>query len=706
MDPNCDNYLFDGWYHDKTFTSRVVPTDTITKDLYVYANWVPTLDVFRYYGTQMYDVLDLDDINSNNVHVDDNTIYVRLATVTGEIISSGAPIPGNGGRIQVGTTSSTITASSISNCIVNSYEKIITKPKCPISSVGASVGILDKIEIGLDFGIDLGDTTTRTLNQYISQDSQFNGNGLSYNVTYHLESVNGMWYRVAHTTVYQIIQYIEVTDWSDPSNPKFSTGYMTMMEPLVIQLQCSDNPSFKDTVEKECYDLDSETIINLIGEYIVGSSRSDMNKVIFHSELGDDSVRYKYVEDGKTISDDPSEFFINDGYWVVGWSDVPTDSKVFSRESIINLDSPIYEDKDLYAIWLPDRLKEENFTLICNQEELSEINDDLGGDYVLATDITLTGAWTPIADEKEEYFFGTLDGAGHSISNLKITGKFTSNYYKDLGTDGNDFTYIGLFAKVGSKAEISYMSFVDFLISPSSDKGWISAGCVAGLSRGGLFHDIVLDSGDVISKTADTIDTATKEAFGGLIGVAQDMTVIQDCIVREGTSVKASGYYTYAGGLVGSLEHNGVTISCCINEADVTGSGSKDVGVGGITGAMKHDGSLIEFCYNLGVIRGQPNSEKCSEGPHVGHMIGYDYIEGKSGDINFCYGLIDHLYKKGKLVDNGMVGYGKVNTDSNNHREYASRFIVTTWEDNDHMPSTDLRWDGKNGFYLQWEADE
>ena len=332
---------------------------------------------------------------------------------------------------------------------------------------------------------------------------------------------------------------------------------------------------------------------------------------------------------------------------------------------------------------------------------MSEINDDLGGDYVLATDITLTGAWTPIADEKEEYFFGTLDGAGHSISNLKITGKFTSNYYKDLGTDGNDFTYIGLFAKVGSKAEISYMSFVDFLISPSSDKGWISAGCVAGLSRGGLFHDIVLDSGDVISKTADTIDTATKEAFGGLIGVAQDMTVIQDCIVREGTSVKASGYYTYAGGLVGSLEHNGVTISCCINEADVTGSGSKDVGVGGITGAMKHDGSTIEYCYNLGTIRGYGYTFNI---PYVGNMIGYDYIEGKKGHINYCYALIDGLYLNEKVVDNGMVGYGKVNTISNDYREYSSRFIVTTWEDN--MPSTDLRWDGKNGFYLQWEADE
>ena len=59
-------------------------------------------------------------------------------------------------------------------------------------------------------------------------------------------------------------------------------------------------------------------------------------------------------------------------------------------------------------------------TSITDEAGLKAIANDLGGSYVLANDISLSGEWLPVGTE-EEPFTGTLDGAGHTIKGLSIT---------------------------------------------------------------------------------------------------------------------------------------------------------------------------------------------------------------------------------------------------------------------------------------------
>ena len=50
-------------------------------------------------------------------------------------------------------------------------------------------------------------------------------------------------------------------------------------------------------------------------------------------------------------------------------------------------------------------------TTISDAAGLAAIANNLSGSYVLTTDITLTGTWTPITG-----FSGTFDGGGHIIN--------------------------------------------------------------------------------------------------------------------------------------------------------------------------------------------------------------------------------------------------------------------------------------------------
>ena len=715
VDPICDNYLFDGWYYDKTFSSRVVPSDTITKDVYIYANWTPTLDVFRYFGTQMDDVLDITSINPDSVHVDNNTIYVRLATVTGDVISSSNPTIGTGEPLTLKSSSTTISAYTVSSSICNTYEETIRTPNCPISGVEVSVGVPNLIEASAKFDIDFGDKTVRTLEQYIAESSQSGGNALSYGVECTVQSINGMWYRIVHTTVYQIIQCIEVTDLSDPLNPVFTSEYRIMMEPLVIQVQCSDSSSFKSTIENGYYALEDETIIDLIGEYIIGSSRPDMNEVIFHSELGDDGVRYKYIGDGETISDDSSNYFSKEGYWIAGWSDTPTSSYYFSRESIVDPDTLIYDDMDLFAIWLPDRLKDKDYTLICNQEELSKINEDLGGYYVLANDLKLTSSWTPIGSTPSgtRFFDGTFDGANYTILGLSITKSFEDEWISSMGDGGDHYAFAGLFAKLGSRSEVCNVVFEKAVIKPGLSKNWMCAGVLAGYATGSNIHDVIVRNSEIYFN-----NTKAKAIMGGIVGIVEGNTTISDCIVgnekinNSDVSVYGKGSRATSGGIAGSLEEGGCTITCCINHARVEANGSSDSGyaaAGGIAGAMKFGGDkkVVSYCYSDGVIETHSYGDRYSAG-----IVGKAWPSNPDkSSINHCWILKDVYLESDKKVGNYTVDGGRnddVEVSDNNNFSFSDRYQLTNWfkeiDNKAWNEVSDLRCDSIGyRYYLIWE---
>ena len=202
--------------------------------------------------------------------------------------------------------------------------------------------------------------------------------------------------------------------------------------------------------------------------------------------------------------------------------------------------------------------------------------DDGNGTYAhagvtlyLAGDIALTGTWTPVGSTATyvgDFFAGTFDGCGHTISGLNVQGS-TANQ--------------GLFAAI-NKATIRNLN------------------------------------------VSGTVNCGTKNYVGGIVGKVQDGT-IENCSFSG--SVTGGGH---TGGIAGGLNGNDVTISGCANLAAVTGTTAGGIlgywkktasirdcyNTGSVTGSAKAGGIVgqlnkgtIENCYSIGDIGGKASQK-------------------------------------------------------------------------------------------------
>ena len=192
-----------------------------------------------------------------------------------------------------------------------------------------------------------------------------------------------------------------------------------------------------------------------------------------------------------------------------------------------------------------------------------------GVSFYLANDVALTGTWKPVgstATYVDDFFAGTFDGCGHTISGLNVQGS-TANQ--------------GLFAAI-NKATIRSLNV----------SGVVSCG--------------------------------TKNYIGGIVGKVQAGT-IENCSFSG--SVTGGGH---TGGIAGGLNSNNVTISGCVNAADVTGTTAGGIlgywkntaairdcyNTGSVTGSAKAGGIVgqlnkgtIENCYSIGDIGGKASQK-------------------------------------------------------------------------------------------------
>lgn len=177
--------------------------------------------------------------------------------------------------------------------------------------------------------------------------------------------------------------------------------------------------------------------------------------------------------------------------------------------------------------------------LISTPQELSDIRNNLSGDYELANDIDMSGwgNWTPISTYASS-FSGSLDGKGYKIQNVTIN---TSE---------------------------RYASFL-------------------GYSNGTIVRNLGLTDINLYS---------SEHYVGGLIGYGLNTTV-EECYVTGVVSGK-SGTSQYIGGLIGRLK-NGL-IKNSYSSAHVTNGLQR---VGGFSGgAVVSEGSQIENCYSNGLV--------------------------------------------------------------------------------------------------------
>ncbi len=236
---------------------------------------------------------------------------------------------------------------------------------------------------------------------------------------------------------------------------------------------------------------------------------------------------------------------------------------------------------------------------------------------ILTADIDLaTFAWTPIGTTSTYKFAGTFDGAGYTISNLRVS---------------RTASYSGLFGYVVGG------TIKDLIVKGSvTSTNTYTAGIAAYAAAGSLISGCV--------SYVDVTYAGTSSSFvyiGGIAGALAASTTahteITDCI-NYGTVNSGTG--TYAGGIVGSVAAVNITVTNSTNYGSVLGNNY----VGGIIGNLKVTTtsttsplSYVTYCYNAGNVT--------STGAYVGGIAGYTY--GSSSTV--CQPVLAYCFNAGTV---------------------------------------------------------
>ena len=252
----------------------------------------------------------------------------------------------------------------------------------------------------------------------------------------------------------------------------------------------------------------------------------------------------------------------------------------------------------------------------------------------LTQDIDLEGTELTIGiykDNEKKYFYGTLDGNGHSIKGLKI--------------DNHDQQYVGLFPRLASYATVKNLTLENPSIK-GTYSGSTSArvGVLAGCLNGGTIENCHVVNGTVES---------TKAVCGGIVGDLNSGN-ISNCSV-EGTTITA---ISNGGGIVGfvpSTRSNPVSITACYFNGTLT----SDETAGGIVGTLFNNTDndvTVQACYASGSISGYMKKESDDAQGLNNSYIPTGGIVGKiqfNCKVSACYSTAS---LSGKGTNGGIIG--------------------------------------------------
>lgn len=239
------------------------------------------------------------------------------------------------------------------------------------------------------------------------------------------------------------------------------------------------------------------------------------------------------------------------------------------------------------------------------------------------------GYMPPIAaltDEGQEEgvscaFFGTFDGQGHVISNLRI--------------ERMQNKYAGLFGNVGH--DLGEGTVRNLALFRMEIKCKASCGLIAGGLYGNIENCVVIGSIDCMEKTAGGIAGKVKKNDNGYLGT------VSNCFVYADITVRGEGDENGAAGGVTSAQSDGGRIYNCFVGGSITVLGERADSVGGVTGNLKSGQALENTLMLLKKI-------DVEDGANIGLLCG-DYA-GETGS---------HLLNN--YVWNGTVLSGGVSSD-------------------------------------------
>src|SRR5574344_1144570 len=300
---------------------------------------------------------------------------------------------------------------------------------------------------------------------------------------------------------------------------------------------------------------------------------------------------------------------------------------------------------------------------------VNESTDHAATNARLTADIDLSsvcsataGNWTPIANEKAKYSYGSSGYRGTFDGNNKTISGFYINAPKDY--------YLAMFMYVGSSAVIKNLTLIEDInnngfcggialyhsgtISHCTTKGTVTTGGF----WGGMAYSNV---GTIEYCTNEAKTTATTSIeLGGL--VSSNSGQINHCVNKG--AIECSDYTgNYTGGIAGTNERG--TITDCCNLGAITSTGY----VGGIARINKSSSS-VSNCYNTADVKSTSSAKYISDKyPSTsGAILGYN----ENMTTNCHYLSTMKLVRSN--MDTTLVGIGNGTSEANTYVHTAEVF--------------------------------
>ena len=243
--------------------------------------------------------------------------------------------------------------------------------------------------------------------------------------------------------------------------------------------------------------------------------------------------------------------------------------------------------------------------VLYNETDLAKLSEGLGAAgnnvwFVLGSNITVTGAWTPIGTATNA-FQGHLDAKGHTIAiNTVVPSQ-----------------YVGFFGYI-SNAEVKNLrlvlgSSISSLTSPVN----IYMGSLAGYINASTVHNVIVEGAGIEL----TISGNHQINAGGLAGYVSNSTITYTTskvnIYIGGGSANNN---SYAGGLIGYGTNNAIDASFSEGEVYIH-VGQEQVFAGGFIGYT--EGGSITRCGETGNVTAYNNINSSGQYARVGGFAGY-----------------------------------------------------------------------------------
>ena len=261
---------------------------------------------------------------------------------------------------------------------------------------------------------------------------------------------------------------------------------------------------------------------------------------------------------------------------------------------------------------------------------LEGTTQNVAANAVLLNNITIPAdmAWTPIGNASTIYT-GTFDGAGYTISGMKI----------------DDATgYSGLFGNVtGTVRDFTVTGTITITGSEAVSKVGGAVGSLGTASVGGTVSGVTSD--------VDITVSAGNDHIGGVVGSMPEnrSPTVESCVYTGNitVTVKAGS----VAGVVGYIRTG--TIQNCANQGGINTGGNGSVG--GILGYCNNGEIYIRNCYNSGSIAAEGTA-------NVGAIVGQN--NKTQATVSNCYYLTGSADKgQGQLTDDAAGTAVKTDED-------------------------------------------